>query len=427
MAKLTMPRLGETMEQGTVRAWLIKPGVPFKRGDVIAEIETDKTVVELPALDGGTVERFVANEGDVVEVGGTLAELVGVSAPSSRMEEEPAARMEPAQGMSQSAKPSTPVRNAASPFTPNPSPGHETGPRPLASPAARKLAKKQGIDLSSITGTGRQGRIQGWDVRAAASVPVSAVTATLHASERGDGNATPLVLLHGFGGDKDGWLNLAVPLSQNRKVISFDLPGHGGSHAIAASGLQNAAELLRNNLQQRGAGKVHLAGHSMGGGVALALAMLDPQVVASLTLFAPAGVSSEINARLLRAYAKATDEATLAVILDQFFGADAKIPKGLATSIAAARKTGTSALQQSAEAMLDGNNQRPLALDRLATIEVPIRIVWGVDDHVLPMMPNTRKLPGVVAVHRYARVGHMPQIEIGRDAIRLTQLSMGAT
>jgi pimeloyl-ACP methyl ester carboxylesterase len=425
MAKLTMPRLGETMEQGTVRAWLIKPGIPYKRGDVIAEIETDKTVVELPALEGGTVERFVAQEGDVVEVGGVLAELVGASAPSKTVE-APSAKAEAVPKALSANSQFISQRKDAS-VAPGPSTVPESGLRPLASPAARKQAKKLGIDLSTVTGTGRQGRIQGWDLRNAKALPAAVAGAMLHASERGSGEATPLVLLHGFGGDKDGWLNLSVPLAQGRKVISFDLPGHGGSSSVSVHGLQDIAALLRNALRERGLQKIHLAGHSMGGGVALALAMLDPQAVASLTLFAPAGLSTDINARLLRAYARATDEASLSVILDQFFGADAKIPKGLAASIAAARKTGTHALQQSAEAMLDDNNQRVLPLEKLGALEAPTRVIWGVDDHILPMMPNTRKLPGFIAVHRYARVGHMPQIEIGRDAIRLTQLSMGTS
>ncbi len=90
MAKLlTMPRLGETMEQGTVRSWLIKAGVPYKRGDVIAEVETDKTVVELPALEDGVVEKFLASDGDVVSVGGALAELVGEASFSGEAQRRP--------------------------------------------------------------------------------------------------------------------------------------------------------------------------------------------------------------------------------------------------------------------------------------------------------------------------------------------------
>ncbi len=68
-----MPRLGETMEEGVIVGWLVEPGVPFKRGDPILELETDKTVVEFPALGDGVLDVVLAGPGDRVAVGAPIA------------------------------------------------------------------------------------------------------------------------------------------------------------------------------------------------------------------------------------------------------------------------------------------------------------------------------------------------------------------
>jgi pyruvate/2-oxoglutarate dehydrogenase complex dihydrolipoamide acyltransferase (E2) component len=83
---LTLPRMGETMEQGRIVAWLKQPGQAFKRGEVIVEIETDKTTVEVPALDDGCLVEIVAESGDEVTVGepiGRYERLDSAAAPVS--------------------------------------------------------------------------------------------------------------------------------------------------------------------------------------------------------------------------------------------------------------------------------------------------------------------------------------------------------
>src|SRR5690606_38315680 len=77
VATLLMPRLGETMEEGTIVRWLVAPGAAYARGDALLEIETDKTVAEVPALsDGRLVEQLVA-EGARVAVGAPIATVEG--------------------------------------------------------------------------------------------------------------------------------------------------------------------------------------------------------------------------------------------------------------------------------------------------------------------------------------------------------------
>ncbi len=81
-ALLTMPRLGETMEEGRIVGWLIAPGQAFKRGESILEVETDKTVAELPALADGILAETLVSPGEMVSVGAPIARLAGGAAPA---------------------------------------------------------------------------------------------------------------------------------------------------------------------------------------------------------------------------------------------------------------------------------------------------------------------------------------------------------
>ena len=69
---LTLPRLGETMEEGQIGKWIKKPGDQFRRGETLVEIETDKTAVELPALVDGVLQEVLAAEGAQIKVGDPL-------------------------------------------------------------------------------------------------------------------------------------------------------------------------------------------------------------------------------------------------------------------------------------------------------------------------------------------------------------------
>mgnify|MGYP001196301744 FL=1 len=71
--KITLPRLGETMEKGNISKWLISENDSFERGQTIAEIESDKTIVELPALENGKLLKILIKEGEEIEVGAAIA------------------------------------------------------------------------------------------------------------------------------------------------------------------------------------------------------------------------------------------------------------------------------------------------------------------------------------------------------------------
>lgn len=238
---------------------------------------------------------------------------------------------------------------------------------------------------------------------------------------RGSEGTTPIVLLHGFGGDASTWSNIQTALEAKHRTIAFDLPGHGAAvdwPEIGHAGL--SAKAVSAALDGLSLERVHLVGHSMGGAIATLIALRAPQRIASLTLLAPGGFGPEINHRLLRRYAAATDETDIQILLEQFFGWECPIPRKLAGHIAANRqKPGASeALQTIVEQIIDGDVQKTLPSDQIADIGAPVKLIWGTQDRVLPTRQSHR-LPGVVATHVFERVGHMPHLEIPREVARL--------
>ena len=168
MAIVTMPALSPTMTEGKLSKWLVQEGDDVRSGDVIAEIETDKAVMEVEALDDGKITTIVIAEGtESVAVGTTIAEILGDgedSALSSSGAKEAAPASSPPQvpdkpkEQANEAPVAAPVAPSAKP-SPVASPAAQSGERIFASPLARRIAEDRGIDLASLKGSGPRGRI----------------------------------------------------------------------------------------------------------------------------------------------------------------------------------------------------------------------------------------------------------------------------
>src|SRR5436853_4713957 len=94
MAEITMPRLSDTMEEGTIAAWLKKPGEQVSKGEVLAQIETDKATMDLTAFEAGTLQEILAPEGTTVQIGKPVARIgsgAAAAAPSKEEATPPAA------------------------------------------------------------------------------------------------------------------------------------------------------------------------------------------------------------------------------------------------------------------------------------------------------------------------------------------------
>jgi pimeloyl-ACP methyl ester carboxylesterase len=237
--------------------------------------------------------------------------------------------------------------------------------------------------------------------------------------ERGTGG-TPVMLLHGFGASHAAWNDVVERLGGARRTIAFDLPGHAGSLNCPAGGAGMGAREILAEFERRGIRRAHLVGHSFGGVVATLAALREEARVASLTLLAPGAFGSEINHRLLRRYAAATEEAELTLLLEQFFGWDCSLPAGLVALQARERSQegATAALETIVETFFEGGSQRVLPRADLQRLSMPTKVIWGAQDRVLPTR-QAHRLPGHIAVHIFEGVGHMLPYEIPDAVARL--------
>jgi pyruvate dehydrogenase E2 component (dihydrolipoamide acetyltransferase) len=158
---IEMPKLSDTMTEGTLIKWHKKVGDSVEIGDILAEVETDKATMEMEAFDEGTITEIRIQEGEKATIGGVLAVLDGDDAGTSP---EPVADKA-------SAAPETPAptAEAAAPSSAPAATISADGDRIKASPLARKVAGELGVDLSNVSGTGPAGRIVKDDVEKASS------------------------------------------------------------------------------------------------------------------------------------------------------------------------------------------------------------------------------------------------------------------
>ena len=194
-----MPAMGADMTEGTVVKWLKKEGDEVARGDKIAEIETDKTVVEMEAYNAGILRRIVLGDGTKAPVGSLLAYIGDADdelpeaevAPSAPVAEEPVAEpeTEPEVELEVAVPEPTPEPVETVAAAPVPAAPTVEGGRIKASPLARRLASEKGFELAAIPGTGPGGRITRDDVLGFTPAPVFAPS--------GVGVAAPSVAIDG--------------------------------------------------------------------------------------------------------------------------------------------------------------------------------------------------------------------------------------
>jgi pyruvate dehydrogenase E2 component (dihydrolipoamide acetyltransferase) len=166
-ADVVMPRLSDSMEEGTVLRWLKSVGDDVKRGDELVEIETDKANMTYEATDEGTLIEIVADEGATLPIGETIARIGDPSEASGDgkpARKEPEQREEPAQPK----EPEPQAQATAERPRPAPSANGSGDGRVKASPVARRMARDLNVQLESIQGSGPGGRIVKADVEAAA-------------------------------------------------------------------------------------------------------------------------------------------------------------------------------------------------------------------------------------------------------------------
>jgi len=209
---IEMPKLSDTMTEGTLVKWRKKVGDPVEMGDVIAEIETDKATMEMEAFDDGTLAEIYIQEGEKVAVGQQIALLALAGDKPGDVAAKPSA---PAPAKAASAAKAAP----AAPAAPAPEPAVPVSHGPVkASPLARKIAAARGVDLTRITGTGPGGRIIERDITSAP--PSTGKPAAAPAKRPTPATGAPAAAIPAIPPIPAGPNDRVIPLTGMRRVIA---------------------------------------------------------------------------------------------------------------------------------------------------------------------------------------------------------------
>jgi len=198
MPVINMPKLSDTMTEGTLVRWLKKEGDTVEMGDILAEVETDKATMEMESFDEGILKEVYVKEGGKIGVGQKIALILG----EGESADAPAAG-DKAEGTEKPSAAPVAAKASTVPATPQPSAPAPGNSRVKASPLAKKVAAERGVSLEGIVGSGPGGRIVEKDVPAAGSTPRAATAAP-----------APIKL------EKTGGDEKRIELSGMRKIIA---------------------------------------------------------------------------------------------------------------------------------------------------------------------------------------------------------------
>jgi pimeloyl-ACP methyl ester carboxylesterase len=381
-----MPRLGLTMVEGTVVEWRAKPGDDLQKGQILLVIESEKVEVEVEAFVAGKLAAIYVDGGTTVPIGSLLGAIVDAAETFDREVFEKSFVPE-LEGAPAGAAPAT-----AEPRAPR-VPGREPVAGVKAAPAARALAKKLGVELESVSGTGPGGRISVEDIeRAASSGPALAIDV--------EGSGPALLLVSGFGVDKTSWRRQIDGLRSSFAIVGYDHRGIGASRPTPDDSLTVAmmADDAATALSDRAPATV--VGASMGAAIAIELAIAHPDAVKALVLITPA---VERDARLeavLRSWiefelpqSEARIRSMLPWFLSRKFLAEAPKREAAAQALRAmAARTPLLVLRHQARAFVAWLGTRGGELGR---ISVPTLVIAGAEDLLIPLPQAERLAAGI--------------------------------
>ncbi len=363
---IIMPKWGLEMREGNVTAWLVDEGAEIAVGTPILDVETDKISNAVEAPDPGVLRRKVAREGETLPVKALLGVLADASASDAEIDAFIAAYVVPP-------------------------------------------ADSDEDDAESAYSTLE---VDGLSVRYA---------------RRGEGRGTPVLFLHGFGGDLDNWLFNLDAVAEVAPVISLDLPGHGQSTPrLAGTSLPDLAAFVVHFLDRLDVERVHAVGHSMGGAIAAQMALDHPARVASLTLIGSAGLGEEINTDYTNGFVAAASRRELKPVVEQLFADPGLVTRQLLDDLLRYKRLDgvTEALSTLGDSLFPAGRQAAqpgLALERAG---MPILVVWGREDRIIPAS-HADHAPAGSTVEVLDGAGHMVMMERASDVNRLIRRHVG--
>ena len=350
---IVMPKWGLAMQEGMVAEWHVQPGAEIQAGQEIMDIETSKIANVYESPVSGTLRKIVVQDGETVPVGA----LLGVCAP------------------------------------------------PSVDDAAVDAFAQDFIDNFD------------WDAAGDAGGPepetVEAGGMTLRYLKMGDAEGTPVIFVHGFGGDLNNWMFNQEALSEQATTYALDLPGHGGStKSVGKADIGVLSGAVIALMDSQSAEKAHLVGHSMGGATALYLAATNPSRVATLTLIAPGGLGAEINMDYINGFIEQKRAKKLRAVLELLVADPGAITAEMVEEVIKYKRLDGvgEALTALRDGLMPGGQQGASIKSELASLSMPVQVVWGKKDQVLPPA-HAEGLPDNVKLTLYDDAGHMPHME----------------
>ncbi len=421
VVEFRLPPTGEIQDSARLVSWQVQTGQPFTEGEVLLEIETDKSVIEIPApCDGRLLEQIAAV--DAVIDGSTLLARLEVEGAASVVAEKPGPTAPAAPAARPPAPSQTPALRSA---TATAAPTAANPARALATPAARAAMRSLRLSARDVRGSGPAGRVTLADVARAApgraGMPSSAPAGRV-STRHGElqtriwepvgtvAGAATIVLIHGMFADIEAWASLALSLSRaGQRVVAIDLPGHGRSGA-AVTRLDEIVDAVDDALQQLPGERRVLVGHSFGGVVAARLACRPALAAQALVLIAPMGLGTEIEQHFLHGVTHARNDETLGRELAKLTRSGLKPTDAYLSELRAGITARRELLLELTDAISwDGVQQLSVAAD-LHKALCPITVLHGRSDAIIPWQ-HALNAPGHAALHLIPDVGHMPQWE----------------
>ena len=414
------PQVGQDLTEAKVISLRVKIGDTVKRGDIVAEVESEKATFEVEAFAAGVVVALPYKVGDLAIVLEPLV-VLGVAGEKSTVKKSgaPVAVAQPAAN--------TIVH------TPATSSGGQYGSTSFrSSPLARRIAENHGVELRSLTGTGPHGAVVVRDVesfvasgaKSAALVGVPFVAndkSALHLKSIKAGTGTPVIFIHGFGAELSAWRQIAMQFKFTNPAFAIDLPGHGASPEISSVNFQAIVEVVAYTLKANGHTSVHIVGHSLGAAVAIAISAKPEFSIRSLTLIAPAGLGASVDGNFVSGFLEAKSEAALAIQMQRLVANPASLPAALVRATFAARQASDLAGKQArvAAGVFEGSTQLFSVRSELGAYQGPARVILGKRDAVIPAIETEGAIPGHVAINRLENIGHLPFVEAEALVARL--------
>ena len=366
---LTMPKWGMAMEAGKVVEWLVSEGGQINKGDEILEVETEKIVNALEANDSGILSRCVAQPGDELPVGALLGVLSTDEVAADILDSF--------------------VNEFQSNFVPEESTQDE-------------VSEPEKVELGDRTIT------------------------YLNVPARNENGKLPVLMIHGFGSDRNAWLFNIAELSEERSLYLLDLPGCGSSSKDVGDGsLSFFSEIIIAFMDELGLQGTHVIGHSMGATIAATLAHTASSRVASLTLISGGGLGETINIDFINDFVSSERRKDMKPVLQKLFADPGLVTREMVNEVLKYKRIEgvADALKNIVAGIFPSNGLAADYTDTIGQLDMPITAIWGEQDQIA-VLNGSNNIGSNIKFNVMADCGHVPHMEAAKKVNEIMSNSL---